>query len=288
MPIDYDKLLAIKIPDVVQTYGEKETILYALGLGLGLGLDPMSEEALSFVTEPRLQALPTMATVLGYPGFWLRNLDTGVDWVKVLHGEQSVTLHRPLPPRGAVVGHNRVIDIIDKGPGKGALLYVERKVIDRQSGELLATLNQTAFCRGDGGFGGPKRDAPAPHPIPDRAPDLVCDLPTSPQSALIYRLSGDNNPLHSDPAIAKAAGYPRPILHGLASFGVAGYALLKSTAGCDPARLTSIAGRFSAPVFPGETIRTEIWRDGSVVSFRARVMERDVIAINNGRAEVRA
>ncbi len=286
MPIDYDKLLAIKIPDVVQTYGEKETILYALGLGLGL--DPMSEEALSFVTEPRLQALPTMATVLGYPGFWLRNLDTGVDWIKVLHGEQSVTLHRPLPPRGAVVGHNRVIDIIDKGPGKGALLYVERKVIDRQSGELLATLNQTAFCRGDGGFGGPTRDAPAPHAIPDRAPDLVCDLPTSPQSALIYRLSGDNNPLHSDPAIAKAAGYPRPILHGLASFGIAGYALLKSTAGCDPARLTSIAGRFSAPVFSGETIRTEIWRDGSVVSFRARVMERDVIAINNGRAEVRA
>lgn len=286
MPIDYDKLLAIKIPDVVQTYGEKETILYALGLGLGL--DPMSEEALSFVTEPRLQALPTMATVLGYPGFWLRNLDTGVDWVKVLHGEQSVTLHRPLSPRGAVIGHNRVIDIIDKGPGKGALLYVERKVIDQHSGELLATLNQTAFCRGDGGFGGPKRDAPAPHPIPDRAPDLVCDLPTSPQSALIYRLSGDNNPLHSDPAIAKAAGYPRPILHGLASFGVAGYALLKSAAGCDPARLTSIAGRFSAPVFPGETIRTEIWRDGSVASFRARVMERDVIAINNGRAEVRA
>lgn len=286
MPIDYDKLLAIKIPDVVQTYGEKETILYALGLGLGL--DPTSEEALSFVTEPRLQALPTMATVLGYPGFWLRNLDTGVDWVKVLHGEQSVTLHRPLPPRGAVIGYNRVIDIIDKGPGKGALLYVERKVIDQHSGELLATLNQTAFCRGDGGFGGPKRDAPAPHAIPDRAPDLVCDLPTSPQSALIYRLSGDNNPLHSDPAIAKAAGYPRPILHGLASFGVAGYALLKSAAGCDPARLISIAGRFSAPVFPGETIRTEIWRDGSSVSFRARVVERDVIAINNGRAEVRA
>ncbi len=145
---------------------------------------------------------------------------------------------------------------------------------------------QTTFCRGDGGFGGPPREQLPVHPIPERAPDLVCDLPTRPETALIYRLSADPNPLHAEPAVAKAAGFPRPILHGLATYGVAGHAILKSLCGYDPARLTSIAGRFSAPVFPGETIRTELWRDGTVVSFRARVVERDVVAINNGRAEI--
>jgi acyl dehydratase len=152
---------------------------------------------------------------------------------------------------------------------------------------LIGTVTQTIFCRGDGGFGGPPREAPAPHPIPARAPDVVCDLGTRPEMALIYRLSGDYNPLHAEPAFAKAAGFPRPILHGLGTFGVSGHALLKTMCGYDPARLASFGCRFSAPVFPGETIRTEMWRDGDVVSFRARVIERDVIAINNGRAEVR-
>jgi acyl dehydratase len=124
------------------------------------------------------------------------------------------------------------------------------------------------------------------HTIPERAPDATCDLPTRPETALIYRLSGDPNPLHVDPAVAKAAGFPRPILHGLATFGIAGHAILKRLCGYDPARLSAIAGRFSAPVFPGETIRTEMWRDGTVVCFRARVLERDVIALNNGRAEI--
>lgn len=286
MPLDPDKLLSLKIPEVAQTYGERETILYALGVGLGL--DPTNENDLAFVTEAKLKALPTMATVLGYPGFWIRNLDTGIDWVKVLHGEQGVTIHRPLPPRGAVVGRSRVVDIVDKGAGKGALVYVERAILDQRSGERLATLTQTTFCRGDGGFGGPTRETSPPHAIPERAPDLVVDLPTSPQSALIYRLSGDDNPLHADPAVAKAAGYPRPILHGLASFGVAGYAVLGAVCDHDPARLASISGRFSAPVFPGETIRTEMWRDGACVSFRARAVGRDVVAINNGHAEIRA
>ncbi len=124
--------------------------------------------------------------------------------------------------------------------------------------------------------------------MPERAPDLICDLPTRPEAALVYRLSGDPNPLHVDPDVAKAAGFPRPILHGLATFGIAGHALLRSLCDYDPARLTGLAGRFSAPVFPGETIRTEIWRDGAVASFRARVVERDIVAINNGRAEVTA
>jgi acyl dehydratase len=224
-----------------------------------------------------------------------------VNWTKVVHGEQGLKLHKPVAPQGSVIGQTRIVEVVDKGEGKGALVFSERKVTDRASGELLATLTQTTFCRADGGFGGPKRDTPAPHPIPERAPDLVCDLPTRPEMALIYRLSGDVNPLHSDPEFAKAAGFPRPILQGLATFGVAGHALLKAVCGYDPARLTAIAGRFSAPVFPGETIRTEIWQEksdekneekneektgaGSVLSFRARVVERDVVAINNGRAE---
>jgi acyl dehydratase len=227
-----------------------------------------------------------MAAVLGHPGFWIRDRDTGIDHVKLVHGEQGLVLHQPIAPRGSVVGKTRVTDIIDKGPGKGALVYSERTVTDRENGALIATLTQTTFCRGDGGFGGPMRETPAPHPIPERAPDLLCDLPTRPEMALIYRLSADPNPLHVDPDVAKAAGFPRPILHGLATFGVAGHALLKSVCRYDPARLRAIAGRFSAPVFPGETIRTEMWRDGGVVSFRCRVVERDAVVINNGRAEV--
>ncbi len=284
MPIVYDKLLALKIPDVEHSYGPKDCMLYALGVGFGL--DPMDEDQLAFVYEKHLKVLPTMAVVIGYPGFWSKELDTGIDWVKVVAGEHSLKLHRPLKPAGTVVSHTRVVEIVDKGPGKGAIVYSERAIDDKTSGERLATIVQTTFCRGDGGFGGPPREQLPVHPIPDRAPDLVCDLPTRPETALIYRLSADPNPLHADPAVAKAAGFPRPILHGLATYGVAGHAILKSLCGYDPARLTAIAGRFSAPVFPGETIRTELWRDGNVVSFRARVVERDVIALNNGRAEI--
>ena len=146
---------------------------------------------------------------------------------------------------------------------------------------------QTTFCRGDGGFGGPPRESPPVHKIPDRAPDIVCDLGTRPEQAMIYRLSADLNPLHIDPDVAKAAGFPKPILHGLGTFGVVGHALLKTVCDYDPTRVKSFGGRFSSPVFPGETIRTEFWVDGNVVSFRALVAERNIVAMNNGRAEVR-
>jgi acyl dehydratase len=286
MPIVYDKLIALNIPEVEHSYTEKDAILYALGLGLGQ--DPVNADELAFVYEKKLKVLPTFAVMLGYPGFWARDLDSGIDWVRLVHGEQALTIHRPLAPRGTVTGKTRVVDVIDKGAGKGALVLSERKVVDRASGAPVATLRQTTFCRGDGGFGGPPREAPPPHQLPERAPDLICDLRTRPEAALVYRLSGDPNPLHVDPDVAKAAGFPRPILHGLATFGIAGHALLRSLCDYDPARLVGLAGRFSAPVFPGETIRTEIWRDGAVVGFRARVVERDIVAINNGRAEVTA
>ncbi len=283
MTIVYEKVMALKVPPVEVTYGPKDSMLYALGVGLGQ--DPMNEDELAFVYEKKLKALPTMATVLGYGVSWAR--EAGIDQLRVVNGEQGFTLHKPLKPEGTVVGHSRIIEVIDKGAGKGALILSVRKISDKATGELIATVTQTAFCRGDGGFGGPPRTAPTPHPIPDRAPDLVCDLRTRPEMALIYRLSGDYNPLHAEPAFAKAAGFERPILHGLGTFGVSGHAVLKALCGYDPNRLVAFAGRFSAPVFPGETIRTEMWRDGAVVSFRARVLERDVVAINHGRAEIR-
>jgi acyl dehydratase len=284
MPINYDKLLTQKIPEVTQAYTEKDAILYALGIGLGR--DPMDADELPFVYEQSLKVLPTFAAVLGWPGFWVRDLDTGIDWVKVVAGEQGLVLHRPLAARGSVIGRTRVTEIIDKGAGKGAHIYSARDLIDGASGEKIATVTHTTVCRGDGGFGGPMREAPAVHPIPPRAPDLVCDRGTRPEAALIYRLSGDPNPLHADPAVAQAAGFPRPILHGLASFGIACHGILKCVCDQDPGRLRAISGRYSAPVFPGETIRTEMWRDGPIVSFRARVVERDVIALNNGRCEL--
>ena len=285
MTIVYDKLIALDIPPAIQVYEAKDCILYALGVGFGH--DPMNEDELPFVYEKNLKVLPTMASVLGYAGLWMRAPETGIDWLKVVNGEQGINLHRPLASEGAVVGQLRITDVIDKGPGKGALVLTERKVTDKASGHLIATVTQTIFCRADGGFGGPPRQAPEPHAMPARDPDAVCDLGTRPEAALIYRLSGDRNPLHAEPEVAKQAGYPRPIMHGLGNFGVAGHAVLKTFCGYDPGRLTSFACRFSAPVFPGETLRTEMWRDGNMVSFRSRVVERDVVAVNNGRAEVR-
>jgi len=286
MPIDAEKLLSWPFPDLEHTYGVRDTMLYALGTGAGS--DPTDEGELPFVYEDGLKALPSMAVVLGYPGFWLKEQNTGVDWTRLLHGEQAMTLHAPLPAAGTVIGRTRVTGLIDKGAGKGALLLSKRDVIDKASGTLLATLSSTTFLRGDGGFGGPSGPTPAPHKIPDRAPDASLDLPTLPQAALIYRLSGDYNPLHADPKVAAAAGFPRPILHGLCTYAVACRALLKLAAEGDPARLKSMGVRFSAPVFPGETIRTDIWRDGAEVSFRCSVVERGIKVLDNGRAEITA
>lgn len=284
MGIIYEKIMAMRVAPVEQTYEPRDCMLYALGVGFGH--DPTNEDELAFVYEKNLKVLPTMATVLGYGGSWAR--EAGIDQVKVVNGEQGFTLHRPLQTGGTLIGQTRILEVIDKGAGKGALIFSERQVTDKATGELVATISQTAFCRGDGGFGGPPRPTPTPtHPIPTRAPDFTCDLRTRPEAALIYRLSGDYNPLHAEPAFAKAAGFERPILHGLGTFGVSGHALLKTLCGYDPNRLISFGCRFSAPVFPGETIRTQMWRDGAVVSFSARVVERDVVAITNGRAEVR-
>jgi acyl dehydratase len=158
--------------------------------------------------------------------------------------------------------------------------------VDKKSGEPIATMTSAAMLRGDGGFGGKPGPQPAPHALPQTPPTTHVDIKTHPNSALIYRLSGDRNPLHADPKAAAAGGFKTPILHGLCTYGVAGRALVKACCGGDPSRLKSIQVRFSSPVFPGETIRTEMWRDGAQVSFRARVVERDVVVLNNGLATV--
>ena len=284
MPIDRDTLLNWKFPEIEHRYTERDTILYALALGLGT--DPVDPEQLKFVFQPKLCALPTMGVILGYPGFWLSDPKTGADWKRLLHGEQSIALHRPLPAAGVVISRSRVVDVIDKGAEKGAFVFVERKVYDQASDALLCTLNATSVLRGDGGFGGPSGPTPEPHPLPERPADLRLETATLPQAALIYRLTGDMNPLHADPDIAKAAGFPRPILHGLCTFGIAGHAVLRLVCGSDPDRLRSLQARFTAPVFPGETIVTEVWRDGPICSFRASVAERQKIVLGNGRAEI--
>lgn len=284
MAIDYQKLKNRKFADLVQSYTARDTILYALGIGMGM--DPLDRNELPYVYEENLRMAPTMPVVLGSPGFWVKEPDSGVTWQSVLHGEQGLTIHRPLPATGTVIGRTSVEEIIDKGAGKGALLYSRRDIIDQKTGELLCSLTSTSFCRADGGFGGPSGPTKTVHEIPVRAPDLSCDLRTLPQSALIYRLSGDYNPLHADPAVAEGVGFKAPILHGLCTYGVAGHAILRNLCGYDGSRLRRFDVRFSSPVYPGETIRTEIWKEGAGrASFRCRVVERDVVVLNNGYTE---
>ena len=281
MAIDYDTLLNWSFPDIEQTYTERDSILYALGVGLGN--DPLDAGQLRYVfEEPELIALPTMAAVLGTPGFWLRETSTGVTWETLLHGEQGIELHRPLPPAATVVAETRVTDILDKGEGRGALIYTERHIRNRDSGEALATLTSTTVARSDGGFGGPSVTQPRPHPLPDRPADRVCDLTSVPQAALIYRLSGDPNPLHASPEVARRAGFDAPILHGLCTLGIAGHAVLKSCLDYEAQRFHSMQLRFSAPVYPGETIRTEMWLEGNNISFRSISVERNIVVLNNG------
>ncbi|HMO44412.1 MAG TPA: MaoC/PaaZ C-terminal domain-containing protein [Rubrivivax sp.] len=288
MAIDVHKLKNWPFPPFEQSYSARDTMLYALGVGLGQ--DPLDRQQLAFVYEDGLQALPTMAVVLAYPGFWAKDPATGIDWVRLLHGEQSLELHAPLPAAGTVRGLTRVTAIVDKGAGKGALMYSERDIQDAASGRLLAVSRSVSFLRGDGGFAasGQKSDA-APPPraaTPDTPPDHVCELQTRPEAALLYRLSGDYNPVHADPAVAQAAGFERPILHGLCSFGVSGHALLKTLCGWDASKLKEIGCRFSAPVYPGETLRVEMWQRGEAVQFRTWAVERKRLVLSHGSARV--
>ncbi|MES2534936.1 MAG: MaoC/PaaZ C-terminal domain-containing protein [Pseudomonadota bacterium] len=284
--MNVERLMQWPFEDVVQTYTARDSMLYALGIGLGQ--DPLDPAQLRFVYEggDAPAAFPTMAVVLGHPGMWTADPATGIARAQQVHGEQGIVIHRPLQPAGRLRGRTRVTGVVDKGAGRGALLYTERLLVDDESGEPVATLSSTSFCRGDGGFGGPTGPVKPVHAIPDRSPDVVAHLPTLAQAALIYRLSGDLNALHADPGYAAKAGFERPILHGLCTFGIAAWAVLRECCGGDPAALRSFAARFSAPVFPGETITVELWRDGGTVSFRAWVSARNARVLDNGKAEI--
>jgi acyl dehydratase len=275
--ISYPAILDLKTEDLPIAWSDKDAMLYALGIGLGS--DPLNENELPFVYENGLKAVPTLATTIAFNTRLLAN--SGINFALVVHGEQFVEWHRPLPPEGHAVATSRVAGAFDKGE-RGALLIVET-VLKGQSGAPLATLRSTVFARGDGGFGGPSDGEQKPHQVPSRAPDLSLDFPTRPDQALIYRLSGDRNPLHADPAFAKAVGFPRPILHGLCTYGVTCRAILQAYTDFDPVPIKSHQARFSAPLFPGETITVDLWRDAEVVSFEARVKDRQATVIKNGK-----
>jgi acyl dehydratase len=280
MAFTYESLMAYEIPEVRQRLIPRDAVFYALSVGFGQ--DPMDQGQLDFVDAHRtLKAVPTQSVVLAHPGFWMADPKTGIDAVRVVHGEQRISMHRPLPVTGEVVGKTRITSLVDKGPGRGALMYSQKEVRDAGTGELLATTRSTTFLRGNGGFGGPDGPVEPPHAIPDTPPDVTIALETRPEQALYYRLNGDDNPLHADPAVAERAGFPRPILHGLCTLGIIGHGLLLTLGHYDPARFRELAMRFSAPVFPGETIALEIWKDGS---FRALVPDRGIVVVSNGFA----
>jgi len=295
MPIYYPDILDQRTAARTFTYGDKDVMLYALGIGLGA--DPLNEDELPFVYEKGLKVVPTAATVLasamGRPARGSDQVEqkpghrqSVINFLMVVHGEQKVELHKPLPASGTFTAEGRTIGAYDKGKDKGAVIVNETVWTD-EKGEKVATLTGSTFARGDGGFGGPSEGAPEPHQIPDRKPDLSVDFATRPDQALIYRLNGDRNPLHSDPDVAKRAGFPRPILHGLCTYGLTCRAVLQAITGYDPDQIASHQVRFSAPVFPGDAVTIDLWKDGKVISFEARVKERGATVIKNGKTVLR-
>lgn len=295
MAINYEEMMAQKSDPTESFYTNQDTMLYALGVGMGR--DPMDMDELPYVYERDQKTLASFATVMARgrpvppserqaaPRRRRGGGGGGINQQMVVHGEQRISLHKPLPPEGEIVSERRLVDIFDKGEGKGAILLNESITYDKASGDKLVTSLGTTFARGDGGFGGPQGSGPTPHPVPtDRKPDFTCDIETNPGQALIYRLNGDRNPLHSDPEFATGAGFPRPILHGLCTYGVSCYAILKTVAKYDHTKILGHEARFSSPVFPGETIRTDMWVDDNIVSFECSIVGRDAVVIKNGKA----
>ncbi len=283
MGLNYERIMAYRPADIAVSYGPRDCILYALGIGLGM--DPLDSRQLKFVYERYgLQAFPTMAAVLGWPG---RMTDPafGLDETMVVAAELKVTLARPLAAADDLVSRPHIKEVVDRGPGGPAIILAARDLLARD-GTPVACVESNLLARKHGGFGGRTSTLPEPHAIPDGEPERVCDLPTPPNLALLYRLTGDENPLHADPERAKAADFPRPILHGAATFGIAAHAVLRQL-DYSVERLASISARFSRPVFPGETIRTEIWPGPTHISFQCRVIGRNDIVLSNGLATVR-
>lgn len=275
MAFDVQRLLNWDFGEKTQSYDTRDAILYALGVGLPLS--PGESDDLNFLLEDRLRVLPSFAVVLASPGMWPKIPQLGIDWVNVLHMAHAVRFDTPLPKAAKVTSRASISELYDRGADKGAVCVVQRQVVDAQDGTLYGTIDQTVALRGDGGFGGdPMPRKPRPD-VPGRAPDHVETVLTSERAALIYRLSGDYNPLHADYDIARSAGFDRPILHGLASYGTACAVILRSFCGGDPARMKSLNLRFAGIVMPGDRLDFNCWKEGTQVLFEARVGGRPVI-----------
>ena len=263
-------LLGHRFERLEQSYTADQAILYALGVGLGV--DPLDESDLDYLIESRCKTLPTFAATLASPGMWIRDPAFGVDFARLVHAEQAMDFHCPLPPAAKVNATPRVAGLYDRGQGRGAVLVVEREIADADSEVVYATARQTLLLRGDGGFGGPRPPVDV-QPRAEGPADHMLAVQTSPRAALVYRLSGDRNPLHYDPAFAAQAGMDRPILHGLATYGMAGRALIRVF----EADLLSLRCRFAGIVYPGDHISFRFWKTGGEVRFDASVNDRTVL-----------
>ncbi|HLN42325.1 MAG TPA: MaoC/PaaZ C-terminal domain-containing protein [Acidimicrobiales bacterium] len=266
MPINPDAMGATSNP-VERSWSSTDCLLYALGVGAGT-LDALDFE-LEFTTENSAdrpqKVLPTFAAVVGGGGPPLATLGS-FDPAMLVHGEQSIELFGPIPPEGKVRATGVVAGIYDKG--SGALVVTKSTSVDARSGEPRFASTTSLFVRGEGGFGGDRGPSSSAGPLPGREPDEVVTYATRADQALLYRLSGDRNPLHSDPVFAKRAGFDRPILHGLCTYGFTGRALLHAVCGSDPTRFRSMAGRFSRPTYPGDTLTISIWDEEDGMRFR--------------------
>lgn len=276
MPLNPDAVGTTTEPSEAR-WTSKDSLLYALGVGAG-ATDPTGFE-LEFTTENsngiEQRALPTMPVVIGGTGGASPMSAIGTfDWAMLVHGEQAVTLHQPVPVAGTAMVTGKVAAMYDKG--KAAVVVLESEARE-PGGDLLWTTTMSAFIRGEGGWGGDRGPSGPRNVPPDRAPDQVVSYTTRPDQALLYRLNGDRNPLHSDPSFAALAGFPKPILHGLCTYGFTGRALLHAVCGSDPARFKAIEGRFSSPVMPGDTLDVKIWVEGSEALFQTWVGDNTVI-----------
>lgn len=271
-------------------YTARDSLLYALSLGLGS--DPLDADELPYVYEALAgrpqQVVPSMAVILGWQPFWHADPAVAIDWKHIVHGEEHVQLHHPLPAAGQVRTQHRVVRVQDKGAGRGAVLQLNTELFGRASGVHLASLQSLQFLRGDGGCGDWGDAAAATPPLPliadDATPTAVLEYATSAQSALLYRVaSQDWMPIHADPAIAREAGFEQPISHGLNNLGRACRAVLKACAPGRPERLRSIAVRFVSPGLPGDTVRIDLFDDGAGrVQFRSTAVERGVRLLDRG------
>ncbi len=282
MAVTYESLMALQRKDLSVAYTREDAMLYALSVGMGA--DGPDEQALPFVYEGRpMRTVPSMATVLMRAPV----PESGVDFRRLLHGEQRLTMHRDIPPEGTLLVDAGVSRVVDKGPEKGSVVVFESRARTAQ-GEPVFTAQTVMLARGDGGIGGPAGSLPAPHAIPLRAPDSTLRIATRPDQALLYRLNEDRNPLHVDPRFAQRAGFPAPILHGLCTYGLICSALIKHVLHGDASRMEAFDVRFASPVYPGDVLALELWTDDGTVSFRCRAQQRDQVVIDNGRCRLRS